>query len=160
MRSALLTQQNHTNTFRRIHENSSYVRQPGSKQYLQIHLVSKIKYFQGVLKSISHSIKDNFPNILLVPRGMTVKEITSSYYSPAVGGTCLGEEAGKLGYWSDLSQLLMNSCPAGQATQHCMLQFAQLPPRCNNTHLPQRNPKVGPIALLLKPVVPFNNCYY
>lgn len=33
LRSALLTQQNHAKAFRRIHENSSCIHQPGSKRY-------------------------------------------------------------------------------------------------------------------------------
>ena len=64
-RLCCLLSRKYTNNFR-IYENSDRICQPGSKQFLQVHSFLKIKYFQGALKNISHSIKDNrFLNILL-----------------------------------------------------------------------------------------------
>lgn len=61
-----LLSRNYANIFR-IHENSGCIHQPGSKQYLQVPLFLKIKYFRGALKNVSCSIKDNnFLNILLL----------------------------------------------------------------------------------------------
>lgn len=111
----LFTQQNYANSFRRIHENSGCIRQPGSKQYLWVHSFLKIKCFQGALKHISHFKDNNFLNILLfsptrhnTERGYKVLLLSNSGRNgPGTGSLQIGLLVRLLSLFPTLP---MNSC--------------------------------------------------